>query len=287
MKTGIVIEGGGHRGIYAAGVLDVLCENGIEAGGLIGVSAGAIHGASYASHQIGRSVRYTMKYCADKRYMSFRSWLTTGDLFNADFCYRELPEKLDPYDNDALESSPVAFYVTCTDVETGKAVYHRCKTLRGDEMKWLQASASMPLASNIVCAGGHKLLDGGIADSIPLAAFEKLGYTRNIVILTQTQGYRKNKNPLLPVMRVAMRKYPALIRAMERRHIAYNEELADIEKKAEEGTILLIRPPHTAHVSRTEKDAEKIKALYDIGRKDAFDRLGAIREFFTKDRHPI
>ena len=282
MKTGIVIEGGGHRGIYAAGILDVLCENGIEADGVLGVSAGAVHGASYASHQIGRSVRYTMKYCGDKRYMSFRSWLKTGDLFNADFCWRELPEKLDPYDNDALESSPVAFYVTCTDVETGEPVYHRCKTLRGDEMKWLQASASMPLASNIVCADGRKMLDGGIADSIPLRAFERLGYTRNIVILTQPEGYRKGKNPLLPALRIAMRKYPALIRAMETRHIVYNEEVADIERRAEAGSVLLIRPKHTAGVGRTEKDGAKIKALYDIGRKDAIDRLDEIREFFGK-----
>ena len=282
MKTGIVIEGGGHRGIYAAGVLDVFGENGIEAGGVIGVSAGAVHGASYASHQIGRSVRYTTKYCSDKRYMSLRSWFKTGDLFNADFCWRELPEKLDPYDNDALESSSIALYVTCTDVETGEPVYHRCKTLRGDEMKWLQASASMPLASNIVCADGRKMLDGGIADSIPLGAFERLGYTRNIVILTQPSGYRKKKNPLLPAMRIAMRNYPALIRAMEKRHIVYNEEISDIERRAEAGSILLIRPKHTAGVGRTEKDAEKIKTLYDIGRKDALDRLGEIREFFGK-----
>ena len=143
MKTGIVVEGGGMRGIYGAGVLDVLLENDIKADGLIGVSAGAIHGCSFVSGQKGRSIRYNLKYSRDPRYMSMRSLIRTGDMFGIDFCYRELPETLDPFDNETFESSSTEYYVTCTDVETGQPVYHRCPSLRGDRIDWVRASASI------------------------------------------------------------------------------------------------------------------------------------------------
>ena len=279
-KKGIVLEGGGHRGIYSAGVLDVLYENNVIADGIIGVSAGAVHGASYASGQPGRSVRYTAKYCGDKRYMSMLSLFKTGDMFNEDFCYHEIPEKLDPYDFNALESSHTAFYVTCTDVQTGKPVYHLCRTLRGSEMKWMQASASMPLVSKIVEVDGYRMLDGGMADSIPEEAFEKMGYTKNIVILTQPAGYIKEKNTMLPLIRVALKKYPALVRDMETRHTCYNRELIAVEQKAEKGEILLIRPSADLKVSRTEKDPDKIRALYNLGRQDAAAQLKAVKLFY-------
>ena len=155
MKTGIVVEGVGMRGISAAGVLDVLLEHGIKADGLVGVSAGAIHGCSFVAGQAGRSIRYNLKYCRDPRYMSFRSLVTTGDLVGNEFCYHELPERLDPFDNDAFEASPMEFYATCTDVETGRPVYHRCDSLRGENIQWIRASASMPLVSRIVEIDGH------------------------------------------------------------------------------------------------------------------------------------
>jgi len=280
-KTGIVLEGGGHRGIYSAGVLDVLRENGIITDGIIGVSAGAVHGASYASGQSGRSIRYTERYCADKRYMSVRSLLATGSLFNAEFCYHTIPETLDPFDYGALEASPVAFYVTCTDVKTGAPVYHRCTTLRGTEMLWMQGSASMPLVSRPVSVGGYTLLDGGVADSIPLRAFVQLGYAKNIVILTQPAGYKKKPNTLLPLIRIALRTYPDLVRAMEYRHVRYNEEVADAERQAADGRVLLIRPSQQTDVSRTEKDPVKIRALYNLGREDALRSIGDVRHFLA------
>ncbi|MFA6857251.1 MAG: patatin family protein [Treponema sp.] len=281
-KTGIVLEGGGHRGIYSAGVLDVLRENNILVDGIIGVSAGAVHGANYASGQAGRSIRYTEKYCRDKRYMSVRSFFSTGSLFNVQFCYHEIPEKLDPYDNNALESSSVAFYVTCTDVITGQPVYHQCRTLKGKEMLWMQGSASMPLVSRIVETDGYKLLDGGISDSIPLKAFEDMGYVKNIVILTQPAGYKKKKNSLLPLIRIAMKKYPALVYALKTRHIRYNKELEDAAQQAADGIILLIRPSKHLKVSRTEKDPDKIRGLYNLGRKDAMSHLDAVKVFLSK-----
>ena len=279
-KKGLVIEGGGHRGIYSAGVLDVLLENGITADGLIGVSAGACYGANYVSLQAGRAVRYTEKYCGSRDYMGIRSWRKTGNLFNTDFCYRQLPDVLDPFDNSTFEHSPVNFYVVCTDAETGCAVYHRCETLRGEEMKWMQASASMPLVSRMVGAGGCQLLDGGVSDSIPEAAFEKLGYTRNVVVLTQPADYQKKKNTLLPLIRIMMKSYPALVHAMETRHNVYNNELADIRQKAAAGSVIVIQPSRDPDVSRTERDPSKIRALYDLGRQDALAKLPQIRRFW-------
>lgn len=278
--NGIVIEGGGHRGIYAAGVLDVLRENNILADGVIGVSAGAIHGASYVSGQIGRSIRYTKKYCTSKRYRSFFSLLTTGNLFNVDFCYKQLPEKLDPFDNTAFENSPIKYYVTSTDVETGKAVYHECKTLKNDGMKWLQSSASMPLVSQIVNINGQKLLDGGIADSIPLEAFQKMGYTKNIVILTQCAGYQKEKNSLLPLVNLTMKKYPKFLEALNSRHIVYNQQLEKIIQEEKKGTVIVLRPSKDLGVSRTETNPSKIQSLYDLGRTDALSIIEKIKSFF-------
>lgn len=281
-KTGIVIEGGGHRGIYAAGVLDVLLENNLIFDGVIGVSAGAIHGASYVAKQAGRSIRYTKKYCADKRYRSFASWLFTGNLFNVNFCYKTLPEKLDPFNHDAFEMSPVDFFVTCTNVKTGEAVYHKCKTLRGEEMKWLQASASMPLASLIVNIGSEKFLDGGIADSVPLFAMQKLGFKKNLVILTQCKNYEKKKNSLLPVVKLTMKKYPEFVKTMEERHLVYNATLQKIEDEEKNGSIVVLRPSENLSVSRTEKDAKKIQALYDLGRNDSLLQLEKIKMLLKK-----
>lgn len=273
MKTGIVVEGGGMRGIYAAGVLDVLLEHGIKADGLVGVSAGAIHGCSFVAGQAGRSIHYNLKYCRDPRYMSFRSLVTTGDLVGNEFCYHELPERLDPFDNDAFEASPMEFYATCTDVETGRPVYHRCDSLRGENIQWIRASASMPLVSRIVEIDGHKLLDGGVSDSIPAAAFRKMGFGRSLVILTRPDGYRKKPNHMLPAIRRVYRRYPEFIKTMECRHLMYNRELEEVRRMEAAGEIFVIRPSHLIKISRTENRPEKIQQMYELGRLDGMKAL--------------
>lgn len=171
MKTGMVLEGGAMRGLYTAGVLDVLMENGIYTDGAVGVSAGAAFGCNYKSRQIGRSLRYNCKYCRDPRYISLLSLIRTGDLYNAQFCYYEIPEKLDPFDTAAFAASPMEFYVVATDVTTGKPAYHLCRDGGRDDIEWMRASASMPLVSRVVEIGGGLYLDGGISDSIPLEWF--------------------------------------------------------------------------------------------------------------------
>ncbi|MBQ8506351.1 MAG: patatin family protein [Clostridia bacterium] len=279
MKTGIVLEGGAMRGLFTAGAIDVLMENGIEFHGMAGVSAGACFGCNYKSRQIGRALRYNLKYCRDPRYCSLRSLVTTGDLYGADFCYREIPEVLDPFDIEAYRANPMAFYAVCTDVQTGEAVLHRCDLGNGEDLNWFRASASMPMVSRVVEINGRGYLDGGVADSIPLKRFEEMGYGKNLVVLTQPEGFVKHKSRAFPLMRLMLKKYPAMLRAMEQRPEKYNETLAYIRSREAAGAALVLRPDFPLPVRRTEHDPAKLQACYDHGREVALRRLGEIREF--------
>lgn len=279
MKTGLVLEGGAMRGMFTAGVLDVFMENGIKFDGAVGVSAGAAFGCSFKSGQIGRSVRYNILFCRDKRYCSLRSLLTTGDMYGAQFCYHDLPEKYDIFDSRAYSENPMEFYVVCTDVETGKAFYKKCDSFDGENIEYMRASASMPLVSSIVEAGGKKLLDGGIADSVPIKFFEGAGYDKNIVVLTREKGYVKKKNPLMPVVKRVFAKYPHFIRVMGERHEIYNDTLKYISEKEARGELLVIRPPKALDIKRSEHDAVKLMKAYYEGRKEAECRLSEIRAF--------
>ena len=281
MKKGLILEGGGHRGIFTAGILDVFLENDIEFDGVIGVSAGAVHGASFLSKQKGRSLRYALKYCKDKRYMGMGSLLKTGDYFNVDFCYYQLPQVLDPFDNETFEQQSTAYYTVSTDVTTGEAVYHQCKTLRNDYIKWIVASASMPLVARIVDIEGQKLLDGGVADSIPEAAFRKMGYTKNVVILTQPKGYKKSKNSMLPLIKMIYRKYPKFVEAVENRHLIYNQQLRELEELEKRGEILVLRPKIPLLASRTEKDPKIMQETYNQGRELALQEVERIKSFLN------
>lgn len=267
------------RGMFTAGVIDVLMEHGIEVDGAVGVSAGAVFGCNYISKQIGRVIRYNKRFCRDSRYCSMRSLIQTGDMFGTEFCYHTLPEQLDLFDTKTFDESPVEFFVVCTDVETGKPVYHKCEKITPEEMDWMRASASMPLASRIVEIQGQKLLDGGIADSIPLQFMESQGYYKNLVILTQPQGYVKQKNHLMPLMRTALRKYPNVLTTMEKRHEIYNESVKFVEEEEEKGNIFLIRPEEPLPIGRIEHDPDKLQAVYDMGRKTAEKRLGKLIDF--------
>jgi len=276
MKTGLVLEGGAMRGIYTAGVLDVFLKNHIKVDGVIGVSAGAIHGCSYVSGQYRRSIRYYMKYMKDWRFMSFRSLIRTGDLVGTEFCYHEIPDKLDIFDHDAFEKSGIPFYVVCTNVETGKAEYIHMENMR--EIEYVQASASMPLVSRIVEAGGKKFLDGGVVDSIPIRAFRSMGYEKNIIILTRPEGYRK-RPARMGLARRIYKKYPAFLKAMETRYIRYNRTLDLIEKLEKKGDVLVIRPSQDPDIGRMEKRPGKVKAVYEMGRADARACLKEVKQF--------
>ncbi len=266
-KTGLVIEGGGMRGIYAAGVLDVLMDYDLSIDGIIGVSAGAIHGCSYISGQKGRSIRYYKKYCTDERFMSMKSFLKTGNVVGTQFCYHDLPEKLDPFDYEAFRKSGIRFYVGCSNLVTGKPEYFPITDMK-EQIDLVRASASLPLLSQIVDYQGMKLLDGGCTDSIPVRAFRKMGYEKNLVILTRPDGYVKKKEHYL-FSGWIYRKYPNFRRALSQRHLRYNAEVEDIRKLERGKSVYVIRPSQDLTIGRLTKDPEEIQHVYDIGREDA------------------
>ena len=280
MRKGLVLEGGAMRGLWTAGVTDVMMEHGIEPDGLIGVSAGAAFGCNYKSRQAGRAIRYNTRFAKDARYSGIRSLLTSGDYFNAAFGYHVVPKQYDIFDDHAFEQNPMEFYVVCTDVETGKAVYQPLTKADDDAYEWIRASASMPLASKVVSLQGRKLLDGGVADSIPLAYFESLGYDRNIVILTQPLGYQKEHNRLMPLMRLALHRYPQMIEAMDKRHLMYNQELEYVAQAEREGRCLVIRPEGKIPIGHVSHDPEKMRYVYDMGRNAGEQYMEKIKEFY-------
>lgn len=285
MKTGLVLEGGAMRGMYTAGVLDVLLEHQVQVDGVIGVSAGAVFGCNYKSKQIGRVIRYNRAYCRDPRYMSIRSLIRTGDLYGEQFCYHELPDHLDPFDKEAFRNNPVEFYVTCTDVHTGKPVYHKCSTGDETDTQWMRASASMPLVSRVVSVDGYDLLDGGVSDSIPVSWFRSQGYTRSIVVLTRQEGYAKKKSRMQPAFSWALRKYPALAQAMAERADMYNKELAEVKRLQESGEIFVLRPSRPITISRTERNPEKLQEVYELGRGDGEAQLAAMEAFLSRQQN--
>ena len=281
MKTGLIMEGGAMRGMFTAGVLDVLMENGLVTDGAIGVSAGAVFGCNYKSHQIGRVIRYNTEYCNDKRYASFKNLVKTGNLYSEQFCYHEVPEKLDPFNEAAFAASPMDFFVVCTDVKTGEPIYHKCRKGDAEDVLWMEASASMPLAAKIVKIGHYGLLDGGVADSIPVRFFESIGYKRNLIILTQPKGYVKKKNKFLPAIRAKYFRYPAFVEAVADRHERYNETLSYISMLEQAGKDYVIRPPIPLEIGAMERDPAQLRRVYETGRAVAQIQVEKIRDLLN------
>ncbi|MGX8716355.1 MAG: patatin-like phospholipase family protein [Lachnospiraceae bacterium] len=281
MKTGIVMEGGAMRGMFTAGVLDVMMEEGLTFDGAVGVSAGATFGCNLKSRQIGRAIRYNKTYCKDNRYCSWESLIRTGDLYGVDFCYRELPYELDKFDTETFQANPMPFYVVATDLETGRAVYKRIDRGDGEDMKWFVASASMPLVSHISEIDGRKLLDGGMADSIPLRYMEYKGYERNVVVLTQPRGFVKQPNKQLPLIRILLHQYPNVIRTIKNRHIMYNKTTEYIFEREGEGAAFVIAPPQALNIGPICHNPDELQRVYDIGRKTMEERMEELKAFMS------
>ena len=281
-KSALVMEGGAMRGMFTCGVLDVFMENGINFDACAGVSAGATFSCNFKSGQAGRALRYNKKYSKDPKYCSIRSLIKTGDLYGADFCYREIPDHLDIFDKKAFRENPMPFYVAATDVYTGKPVYHNCT--KGDErdVLWMRASASMPVLARIVEVDGFRLLDGGISDPVPYKYMEDLGYNRNVIILTQPDNYKKRRSRAMPVIKLVLNKYPAIVSAMNVRHELYEKQLSEIRKREKSGESIVIRPQKSLGISRTEKNPKELERVYREGRKEAKRRLSEIREFLSE-----
>ena len=209
-KTGLVLEGGAMRGMFTCGVLDVLLENDIKFDGAIGVSAGASFGCNYKSKQIGRAIRYNCRYAHDSRYCSFASLISTGNLYNANFCYNKIPNELDVFDYETYRNNPMEFWIVATNVNTGLPFYKKLDTCDKKDLDYMRASASMPLVSKIVELDGEGYLDGGISDSIPLKYFESIGYKKNLVILTQPKASLMKE--LQTMLKILLKKLTKLFR---------------------------------------------------------------------------
>ena len=285
MKTGLVLEGGALRGLYTMGIVDVLIEEHIFFDGMIGVSARAAFGCNYKSQQSGRVLRYNQRFAHDWRFCSVRSWLCTGDLFGADFGYHQVPEALDPFDVKAFNAHPTAFWLVATDVETGKAVYKQItKRMHMDEVcEWIRASSSMPLVSQYVEINGQKLLDGGLADSIPLKFFNEQGYERNIVILTQPRSYTKQPNRLMPLMRMVYHRQPRFVETIARRHDMYNEQLRYVAEQEKMGKAFVIAPEAKLPIQHITHDPKRMQRTYDMGRQQALALLPQIKAFLGNE----
>ena len=282
MKTSLILEGGAMRGMFTCGVIDVLMEHGITFDSAAGISAGAVFGCNFKSRQIGRPIRYNKQYCADPRYCSLRSLSLTGDLYGADFCYRELPDELDVFNRLAFRENPMGFYVGATDIETGECVFRNCVDGSDADMTWFRASASMPLVSRPVAFEGRLLLDGGITDAVPYRYMEGLGYDRNVIVLTQPKGYRKRPTSGMVLIRLACRRYPRLAEAMTRRHEMYNRQMEELDAREASGQSLVLRPPEALGIGHTEKDPEELERVYQVGRTVAEKRLQDIQKFLQQ-----
>lgn len=282
MKKGLVLEGGGMRGMFSAGVMDEMMEQGIRPDGIIGVSAGATFGCNYKSHQQGRVLRYNVRFRNDPRYMGLISLITTGNWVNVPFSYHRLPDELEVFDTKTFAKDPMEFHVVCSDVVTGKAFYKQIDSLDNNEIEWIRASASLPIVSIPVEIDGNRYLDGGMTDSIPLRYFQELGYDRNIVILTQPKGFKKTQPSIIPLIKFLLRKTPKIAECMVNRHIMYNEELDYISEQEQLGNTLLIYPEEELPIGRIEQKKKKIELVYDMGRQACRDKINEMKQLFEE-----
>lgn len=277
MKTLLILEGGGLRAIYTSGVLDCFLKNNIKVDAVIGVSAGALFGINYLSKQQGRVIRYTLENANNKDYMGISSWIKTGNIMNKDFCFNKLIYETDPFDFKTFNKSKIEFYVTVTNVETGKAEYKRINDIEED-MEYLRASGSMPIVSKIVKVNGKKYLDGGISDSVPIKWGLKNGYKRIIIVETRPKTYRKKKSKLLPY-KILYKDYPRLVKTVKERYNIYNKTKTYIEALEEENRVFVIRPTEYIKIKRIENNKDKIQEMYRLGLKDANERLKELKKY--------
>lgn len=278
-KSILVLEGGGLRGLFTAGVLDILMEQNIKVDAIIGVSAGALFGINYLSKQPGRVIRYNKKYGNDKRYMGFHSLLTTGNIMNKEFCFNKLVKELDPFDFETYKKSKTKLYAVVTNVDTAKAEYIPITDLNDSvQMEYLRASGSMPLVSKIVNVDGHKYLDGAVADSIPVLKAIDMKYDKIIVVKTRVDNYSM-PHKKRPYAKLWYRKYPKFLKAFINRDVMYNETLKTIDKLDKDKKIFVIKPSREIKISRVEKDPNIMDLQYNLGRDDCLTCLDSLKAF--------
>ena len=281
MKVGLVLEGGGMRALFTAGVLDALLDvKELNIDGIVGVSAGALFGANYVSGQKERAIRYNKKYARDKRYMGLYSWITTGNAVNKEFAFYEIPFKLDVFDQEKFKESKIDFHVVMTNIENGQAEYILIEDVL-EQMEYLRATSALPFASKIIEINGKKYLDGGISDSIPIDYCESLGYDKIILILTRPEDAHKN-DKLSFLYKLVYRKYPNLVERLINMGKDYEVVLKKIKDLENKNKIFVIRPPKVLKIGRLEKNEDKIQNVYDIGLNTGIKEIDNLLNYLNK-----
>lgn len=279
-NTGIVLEGGGMRGLYTAGILDFFMEKNLYFPYVIGVSAGACNAASYISRQFGRSKKVNLDYIGDHRYLSYRNFIKERSLFGMKFMFEEIPNNLVPFDYSAYNKAKESFVIVTTNCNTGKAEYFY-NTHGHDLITELKASSSLPFLSPMVDYKGLKLLDGGISDSIPIRKSIEDGNTKNVVILTRDKNYRKEPFNGKFISKRIYKGYAKLSEAIDNRYKTYNETLDYLDSFEDSNNLFVIRPKNKLEVGRLEKNKSKLEALYDQGYEDAKASYEALTKWLS------
>ena len=279
-KNGLVLEGGGMRALFTAGVLDAFLEKSVCIDTMVSVSAGALFGVNYVSQQKGRAVRYNIKFAGDKRYMSLRNWFKTGNVLDKKFAYYDLPMKLDVFDEKKFSESNINFYIVLTNIETGKAEYILIKDVF-DQMEYLRATSALPFASKIIKIDGKKYLDGGITDPVPIDYCKKMGCDKLIVVLTRPKGkYKEDK--LNWLFKIVYKKYPKLVERLVNMENDYKKTLKKIIELEDKGEIFVIRPDEVLDIGRLETNKEKIKEIYNKGLENGRKEIEKLEKYLNK-----
>lgn len=280
MTKGLVLEGGAMRGLFTAGVLDVLMENKINFTGVVAVSAGAGFGANFKSKQIGRVLRYSLRFAGNPHYSSWQSWRRSGNLYARDFCFHLIPTKFDPVDKKTFAENPLEFWTVVTDAATGKAKYVLLRNGDYKDLEWVRASSAIPFFARPVAIEGRFYFDGGVADAIPIR-FAQKHYAKNVVILTRPKDFRLGFDKTYPLERIFLRQYPAILPEIKNRPRTYNATLAYIKQEEKAGRVFAIRPPHALSIGIVEKDPKVVKQTYEIGRQVMTKQLPKLKKFLA------
>lgn len=279
-KVGLVLEGGSLRGLYSAGVLDIMMDNDINIDCIVGTSAGALFGPNYFSNQRGRAIRYNKRFCKDRRNISMLSFILTGNVVNKNFAYYKITKELDIFDNETFMKSGKELYVTATNIESGKCEYFKINDVLED-MEKLRATSAIPIMTRPVKIDNKFYLDGGVSDSIPVKKCLELGCDKVIVVLTQPEGFVKKKisDKKVKTIKFVFRKYPKLIERMLNRHNDYNECINYINELEKEGKAFVIRPSEKLDIDLIERNPEKLEDIYQIGIKDMKKKIKNLKKY--------
>ncbi len=274
----LVLEGGAMRGQFTAGVLDFFMDNKVFCEHTIGVSAGALCGYMYVAGDIGRTCYLNTKYCDDWRYISMQSFLRTGNAYGREFAFDEIPNKLDPFNYEAFNQSPMRLTVVSSDLVTGEADYHEVKDALED-LLYVVASSSLPLLSQTVNVDGKELLDGGVCDSVPILYSLLTGAKKHIVVLTQDAEYKKGPERLMALVRQRYGNYPHFVERSQHRPFEYNRTYRNLARMHDKGEVFVIRPAKPVTVGAMEKDAAKLMDLYEQGYMQAALQWPALKQY--------